>query len=88
MLSKIRDLARKGIPQHFRTIAWQLLSNAAVSSTRDIYAECMRQSSPHEKFHTSLNVTAKWLTGSAMCCGLASRGGQKIMPYEYENRYI
>ncbi|VDM41016.1 unnamed protein product [Toxocara canis] len=47
--SYIKDLARRGIPQHFRTIAWQLLSNATVSSVHDMYAECIRQSSPHEK---------------------------------------
>uniref|UniRef100_A0A158R5Y9 Rab-GAP TBC domain-containing protein n=1 Tax=Syphacia muris TaxID=451379 RepID=A0A158R5Y9_9BILA len=45
----IKELSRRGIPQHFRTIAWQLLSGANVSSIHDIYAECIRQSSPHEK---------------------------------------
>ncbi|CAG9539905.1 unnamed protein product [Cercopithifilaria johnstoni] len=45
----IKELARRGIPQHFRTIAWQLLSDANVSTVHDIYADCMRRSSPYEK---------------------------------------
>ncbi|VDN58396.1 unnamed protein product [Dracunculus medinensis] len=45
----IKDLARRGIPQHFRTIAWQLLSNATVSSIHDNYSEYLRRSSPYEK---------------------------------------
>ncbi|VIO88462.1 cAMP-dependent protein kinase catalytic subunit, putative [Brugia malayi] len=45
----IKELVRRGIPQHFRTIAWQLLSDANVSTVHDIYADCMRRSSPYEK---------------------------------------
>ncbi|VDM20877.1 unnamed protein product, partial [Wuchereria bancrofti] len=45
----IKELVRRGIPQHFRTIAWQLLSDANVSTIHDIYADCMRRSSPYEK---------------------------------------
>ncbi|VDM99778.1 unnamed protein product, partial [Thelazia callipaeda] len=45
----IKELVRCGIPQHFRTIAWQLLSDANVSAIHDIYADCMRKSSPYEK---------------------------------------
>nr|CDQ06048.1 BMA-TBC-4, isoform c [Brugia malayi] len=45
----MKELVRRGIPQHFRTIAWQLLSDANVSTVHDIYADCMRRSSPYEK---------------------------------------
>jgi ecotropic viral integration site 5 protein len=45
----VKELARRGIPQHFRTIAWQLLSGANVNQVHDMYAEYMRQPSPYEK---------------------------------------
>lgn len=45
----INDLVRKGIPSHFRTIAWQLLSKADIQAVHEKYAEYMRMHSPHEK---------------------------------------
>lgn len=45
----IKELVKRGIPQHFRTIAWQLLSNASVSSIHETYSDYMRQSSVYEK---------------------------------------
>ncbi|UMM39010.1 hypothetical protein L5515_016236 [Caenorhabditis briggsae] len=45
----IKELVKKGIPQHFRMIAWQNLSNASVSSVHDLYSDYMRQSSVYEK---------------------------------------
>ncbi|KAK5977519.1 hypothetical protein GCK32_020194 [Trichostrongylus colubriformis] len=45
----IKTLVKRGIPQHFRTIAWQLLSNASVSSIHELYSDYMRQSSVYEK---------------------------------------
>ncbi|KAK6764523.1 hypothetical protein RB195_024735 [Necator americanus] len=47
--SSIKTLVKRGIPQHFRTIAWQLLSNASVSSIHEVYSDYMRQSSIYEK---------------------------------------
>ncbi|ETN75358.1 TBC domain protein [Necator americanus] len=44
-----QTLVKRGIPQHFRTIAWQLLSNASVSSIHEVYSDYMRQSSIYEK---------------------------------------
>lgn len=45
----MKELARRGIPQHFRTIAWQLLSGAQINQIHDLYAEYMRKPSPYEK---------------------------------------
>lgn len=50
----VRELVRRGVPQHFRTIAWQLLSGAAQQqqsspTVHDLYASYLRQSSPYEK---------------------------------------
>lgn len=42
-------MVRKGIPQHFRGICWQLLCNAQQGQLREKYAEYLRQSSPCEK---------------------------------------
>uniref|UniRef100_A0A914WGV7 Rab-GAP TBC domain-containing protein n=1 Tax=Plectus sambesii TaxID=2011161 RepID=A0A914WGV7_9BILA len=47
--SYIKDMVKQGIPCHFRTIAWQLLSGADVAAIHDAYAIHMRTSSPHEK---------------------------------------
>nr|CDJ89710.1 Hypothetical protein HCOI_01246400 [Haemonchus contortus] len=47
--STIKMLVKRGIPQHFRTIAWQLLSNASVSTIHEVYSDYMRQSSVFEK---------------------------------------
>lgn len=45
----IKQLVKRGIPQHFRMIAWQSLSNACVTSIHEMYSDYMRQSSIHEK---------------------------------------
>uniref|UniRef100_T1J7S3 Rab-GAP TBC domain-containing protein n=1 Tax=Strigamia maritima TaxID=126957 RepID=T1J7S3_STRMM len=47
--SFVRDLVRKGIPHHFRGLAWQLLCNAHTSQAREQFAEYMKQTSPCEK---------------------------------------
>lgn len=45
----IQDLVRKGVPQPFRGLVWQLLSNAQTNPVRDRYSELLRQESPCEK---------------------------------------
>jgi len=51
-----QELVRRGVPSHFRAIAWQLLSGAsagglapAPARVHELYADYMRQHSPHEK---------------------------------------
>ncbi|KAI6173433.1 Ecotropic viral integration site 5-like protein [Aphelenchoides besseyi] len=45
----VKEFVRRGIPQHFRTIVWQLLTAASAASIHDQYSEYLRQSSPYEK---------------------------------------
>ncbi|KAK8785922.1 hypothetical protein V5799_007713, partial [Amblyomma americanum] len=45
----VKEQVRKGIPQHFRAIAWQLLCNAPACAAREQYAEYLKASSPCEK---------------------------------------
>ncbi|XP_021367677.1 ecotropic viral integration site 5 ortholog-like isoform X1 [Mizuhopecten yessoensis] len=45
----IKDLVRKGIPHHFRGLAWQLLLNVNESPHRQMYVEYLKDSSPSEK---------------------------------------
>uniref|UniRef100_A0A0N4ZT62 Rab-GAP TBC domain-containing protein n=1 Tax=Parastrongyloides trichosuri TaxID=131310 RepID=A0A0N4ZT62_PARTI len=45
----VKDLVRRGIPQHFRTITWQLLCKANSNNLHDIYTDYLRQHSPYEK---------------------------------------
>ncbi|KAK0402201.1 hypothetical protein QR680_016201 [Steinernema hermaphroditum] len=45
----VKELVKRGVPQHFRTITWQLLSCANAASIHDIYSEYMRTPSPYEK---------------------------------------
>jgi hypothetical protein len=40
---------RKGVPQPFRGLVWQQLSNAQINPVRDRYSELLRQESPCEK---------------------------------------
>uniref|UniRef100_A0A1I7XD47 Rab-GAP TBC domain-containing protein n=1 Tax=Heterorhabditis bacteriophora TaxID=37862 RepID=A0A1I7XD47_HETBA len=61
----IKALVKRGIPQHFRTIAWQLLSNASVSSIHDVYSDYMRQNSVYEKVYTGRG---------SVCCISATYG--------------
>ncbi|KHJ95371.1 hypothetical protein OESDEN_04682 [Oesophagostomum dentatum] len=56
--TSIKTLVKRGIPQHFRTIAWQLLSNASVSSIHEVYSDYMRQSSVYEKESSSDSFTS------------------------------
>ncbi|XP_076343403.1 ecotropic viral integration site 5 ortholog-like isoform X2 [Tachypleus tridentatus] len=45
----VKEQVRKGIPHHFRGIAWQLLCNAQNCPAKHQYAEYMKNSSPCEK---------------------------------------
>ncbi|KAI8496847.1 EVI5-like protein [Branchiostoma belcheri] len=45
----IKSLVRRGIPHHFRGIAWQLLCNAHRSPLKEKYAEYLKATSPCEK---------------------------------------
>ncbi|KAI6243994.1 Ecotropic viral integration site 5-like protein [Aphelenchoides fujianensis] len=45
----VKEFVRRGIPQHFRTIVWQLVTGANAASIHDQYTEYLRQSSPYEK---------------------------------------
>lgn len=45
----VKELVRRGVPQHFRAIAWQLLSNTNVRQIHEQYTEYLRQNSPYEK---------------------------------------
>uniref|UniRef100_A0AC35TJM7 Rab-GAP TBC domain-containing protein n=1 Tax=Rhabditophanes sp. KR3021 TaxID=114890 RepID=A0AC35TJM7_9BILA len=45
----VKDLVRRGIPNHFRTVAWQLLSKANTCNVNEAYAKYLKQSSPFEK---------------------------------------
>ncbi|XP_067129865.1 ecotropic viral integration site 5 ortholog-like isoform X2 [Centruroides vittatus] len=47
--SYVKEMVRKGIPQHFRSIIWQLLCNAQTCSAKDLYADYMKSVSPCEK---------------------------------------
>ncbi|KAM6996611.1 EVI5-like protein [Passerculus sandwichensis] len=45
----LKELIRKGIPQHFRAIVWQLLCSAASLPLKAQYSELLRMSSPCER---------------------------------------
>ncbi|XP_038640690.1 EVI5-like protein isoform X3 [Scyliorhinus canicula] len=45
----LRELIRKGIPHHFRGIAWQLLCNATDMPVKNQYSELLKMTSPCEK---------------------------------------
>ncbi|XP_035683335.1 EVI5-like protein isoform X2 [Branchiostoma floridae] len=45
----LKNLVRRGIPHHFRGIAWQLLCNAHQSPLKEEYAEYLKATSPCEK---------------------------------------
>uniref|UniRef100_A0A8C6VA01 Ecotropic viral integration site 5 n=1 Tax=Naja naja TaxID=35670 RepID=A0A8C6VA01_NAJNA len=46
---QIKELVRKGIPHHFRTIVWQLLCTAQNMTIKDQYSELLKMTSPCEK---------------------------------------
>jgi len=45
----VKELVRRGVPQHFRTITWQLLAGASATSIHEVYTEYLRHPSPYEK---------------------------------------
>ncbi|XP_067662204.1 ecotropic viral integration site 5 ortholog-like isoform X1 [Haliotis asinina] len=45
----IKELVRKGIPHHFRGLAWQLLLGVNDSQFKQLYAEYLKKTSPCEK---------------------------------------
>ncbi|XP_076347706.1 ecotropic viral integration site 5 ortholog-like isoform X2 [Tachypleus tridentatus] len=45
----VKEQVRKGIPHHFRGLAWQLLCNAQNCSAKEHFAEYIKISSPCEK---------------------------------------
>lgn len=47
--AQVRELVRRGIPTHFRGIAWQLLCSATESPEKKLYAEYIKTKSPCEK---------------------------------------
>ena len=44
-----QELVRRGIPHHFRGIAWQLLCNSLNLGAKDVYSSYLKQTSPFEK---------------------------------------
>eukprot|EP00105_Crassostrea_gigas_P023826 XP_011443849.1 PREDICTED: ecotropic viral integration site 5 ortholog isoform X3 [Crassostrea gigas] len=47
--SLIKELVRRGIPHHFRGLAWQLLLGVHDSPHKQLYVEYLKQTSPSEK---------------------------------------
>jgi hypothetical protein len=45
----VKELVRRGVPQHFRTIVWQLLAGTSGIAVHEHYIEYLRQNSPYEK---------------------------------------
>lgn len=45
----VKDLVRKGVPQPFRGLVWQMLCGAHENGVKSLYADYMKQSSPCEK---------------------------------------
>ncbi|KAK3598276.1 hypothetical protein CHS0354_022593 [Potamilus streckersoni] len=45
----LKQLVRRGIPHHFRGMAWQLLLNVQDSPMKAMYVEYLKQTSPSEK---------------------------------------
>ncbi|XP_054713197.1 ecotropic viral integration site 5 ortholog-like isoform X2 [Uloborus diversus] len=45
----VKDLVRRGIPNHIRNIVWQLLCNAQACPARELYTGYLKSSSPCEK---------------------------------------
>ncbi|XP_059093741.1 ecotropic viral integration site 5 ortholog-like isoform X1 [Tigriopus californicus] len=48
-LPHVKELVRRGIPHHFRGVAWPLLCGAHESADKPRYAEYMKTQSAHEK---------------------------------------
>ncbi|GFY31270.1 ecotropic viral integration site 5 ortholog [Trichonephila clavipes] len=47
--SFVKDLVRRGIPNHIRNIVWQLLCNAQSCPARELYTDYLKSTSPCEK---------------------------------------
>ncbi|KAL8625770.1 hypothetical protein ACOMHN_012362 [Nucella lapillus] len=45
----LKDLVRRGIPQEFRGMAWQLLLGVSDSPSKQLYADYLKKTSPCEK---------------------------------------
>ncbi|ESP00273.1 hypothetical protein LOTGIDRAFT_141007 [Lottia gigantea] len=45
----LKELVRKGIPSHFRGLAWQYLLNVHDSPSKHLYVEYLKKTSPFEK---------------------------------------
>ncbi|KAG8199394.1 hypothetical protein JTE90_000262 [Oedothorax gibbosus] len=45
----VKDLVRRGIPNHIRNIVWQLLCNAQHCPSRELYTDYLKSASPCEK---------------------------------------
>ncbi|KFM73888.1 hypothetical protein X975_21286, partial [Stegodyphus mimosarum] len=45
----VKDLVRRGIPNHIRNIVWQLLCNAQTCPARELYTDYLKSTSPCEK---------------------------------------
>lgn len=45
----LQELVRRGIPHHFRGLAWQLLLGVHDSPHKQLYVEYLKQTSPSEK---------------------------------------
>ncbi|XP_064616082.1 LOW QUALITY PROTEIN: ecotropic viral integration site 5 ortholog-like [Liolophura sinensis] len=45
----VRELVRKGVPHHFRSLVWQLLCDVDNSSAKGLYVEYLKKTSPSEK---------------------------------------
>lgn len=58
--AQVREYVRKGIPVHFRGIAWQLLCSATEAPEKKLYAEYIKV------IKISLNASA-FMTGLVYC---------------------
>lgn len=45
----VKDLVRRGIPNHIRNIVWQLLCHAQTCPARELYTDYLKSNSPCEK---------------------------------------
>ncbi|XP_030630599.1 ecotropic viral integration site 5 protein homolog [Chanos chanos] len=48
-VKQLKEMVRRGIPHHFRSVAWQLLCNSQNAPVRKQYSQLLKMSSPYEK---------------------------------------